>query len=101
MPDCITLKQADNGTWYGDCSVVDDFVFSGETYEVASAKAELHFHTVDEIEDKEPEAIKVNGMCLSCGAIETLLNKQTGTRDFSDIGEHPKYPTGYGCELCA
>lgn len=41
------------------------------------------------------------GMCIRCGAVETLLNKVTGHRDLSAIGEHPAYPTGYGCELCS
>ena len=42
-----------------------------------------------------------NGMCLRCGAIETTLNRVTGYRDYSDIGESDRYPTGYGCEVCA
>ncbi len=41
------------------------------------------------------------GMCLSCRSIEVALNKVIGTRDFSDIGESPVYPVGYGCEVCA
>ena len=40
------------------------------------------------------------GLCTACGAIEVHLNKVTGTRDFSSIGESDRYPTGYGCELC-
>lgn len=43
----------------------------------------------------------VYGMCLACGSIEVALNKATGTRDFSSIGEHHAYPTGYGCEVCS
>lgn len=41
------------------------------------------------------------GYCTACGAVEAALNEATGTRDFSAIGEHPEYPTGYGCEFCA
>lgn len=41
------------------------------------------------------------GLCTRCGALEVALVKATGTRDFSAIGEHHAYPTGYGCELCA
>jgi len=44
----------------------------------------------------------VYGMCLSCRAVEVeLVNGQIGTSDLSDIGEHPRYPVGYGCEVCA
>ena len=42
----------------------------------------------------------VYGMCLACGSVEVRLNRATGTRDLSDMGEHPEYPTGYGCEVC-
>lgn len=42
------------------------------------------------------------GLCTRCGAIEVkLINGVSGYRDFSDIGEHPKYPTGEGCEVCS
>lgn len=41
------------------------------------------------------------GMCLHCGAVEVALVQPTGTRDFSNIGESPAYPTGYGCEACS
>lgn len=41
------------------------------------------------------------GMCTACGAVEVALNMVTGFRDLSAIGEHEKYPTGYGCEMCA
>lgn len=41
------------------------------------------------------------GMCTACGSVEVALIKQTGTRDLSSIGEHPEYPTGYGCEVCS
>lgn len=41
------------------------------------------------------------GMCLGCRSIEVALNKPTGTRDLSDIGESDTYQTGYGCEVCA
>lgn len=41
------------------------------------------------------------GMCLACRSIEVALVKVIGTRDFSSIGEHPEYPVGYGCEVCA
>jgi hypothetical protein len=40
------------------------------------------------------------GMCLRCGAVEVRLNRATGTRDLSSIGEASAYPTGYGCEVC-
>ncbi len=43
----------------------------------------------------------VYGMCLACRSVEVKLNEQTGTRDLSDIGEHPQYPVGYGCEVCS
>lgn len=43
----------------------------------------------------------VYGMCTACGSIEVALVKATGTRDFSGIGEHHAYPTGYGCEVCS
>lgn len=46
---------------------------------------------------KEP----VYGMCLACRAIEVELFDVIGTRDLSHIGEHPRYPVGYGCEVCA
>lgn len=46
------------------------------------------------------ERMSRNGQCLSCGAIETILNKVTGYKDFSGIGESERYPVGYGCELC-
>lgn len=41
------------------------------------------------------------GLCLHCQSIEVALNRVTGTRDMSSIGESDTYPTGYGCELCA
>lgn len=41
------------------------------------------------------------GMCLACGAVEVALNRATGSRDLSDIGESDQYPTGYGCEVCS
>lgn len=40
------------------------------------------------------------GLCGCCGAVEVALDKATGTRDLSDVGESATYPTGYGCELC-
>lgn len=43
----------------------------------------------------------VYGMCLHCGSVEVALNRITGTRDLSDIGESDTYPTGCGCELCS
>lgn len=48
----------------------------------------------------EQEADKC-GMCTACGSVEVLLNRATGTRDLSGIGESAAYPTGHGCELCA
>lgn len=41
------------------------------------------------------------GMCLSCRSVEVEIYEVIGTRDFSNIGEHPEYPIGYGCEVCA
>jgi hypothetical protein len=42
------------------------------------------------------------GMCTACGAVEVaLVNGVQGHRDLSAIGEHPRYPVGYGCEMCA
>jgi hypothetical protein len=43
----------------------------------------------------------VYGMCTACGSVEVELNQATGTRDLSGVGESPRYPTGYGCEVCA
>lgn len=43
----------------------------------------------------------MTGMCLSCGAVEVQLNRVTGTRDLSSMGEHAEYPVGYGCEVCS
>jgi hypothetical protein len=43
----------------------------------------------------------VYGQCTACGAVEVELNRPTGTRDLSHIGESAAYPVGYGCELCA
>lgn len=40
------------------------------------------------------------GACTACGAVEVALDRVTGTRDYSDIGESPTYPTGHGCEVC-
>ena len=41
------------------------------------------------------------GMCTACGSVEVALNRVTGTRDLSGMGESPRYPTGYGCEVCS
>ena len=42
------------------------------------------------------------GMCLHCGSVEVaLVNGVAGYRDLSDIGEHERYPVGYGCEMCS
>lgn len=44
----------------------------------------------------------IYGMCTSCGAVEVeLVYGAYGTRDLSYMGEHPKYPVGHGCEVCA
>lgn len=43
----------------------------------------------------------VSGLCLSCGAVEVYLNRATGTRNLSGMGESANYPTGHGCEVCA
>lgn len=49
-----------------------------------------------------PERKPVHGMCTHCGSIEVeLVNGVTGYRDLSDMGEHERYPVGYGCEVCA
>lgn len=41
------------------------------------------------------------GACLSCGSIEVALDRVTGHRDLSDMGESPTYPVGYGCVVCS
>lgn len=41
------------------------------------------------------------GMCTACGSVEVALNAPHGTRDLSYMGESPRYPVGYGCEVCA
>lgn len=41
------------------------------------------------------------GMCLACRSIEVEIYDVCGTRDLSHMGEHPRYPVGYGCEVCA
>lgn len=41
------------------------------------------------------------GQCTACGSVEVALVHPTGTRDLTDIGESPTYPTGHGCEVCA
>ena len=41
------------------------------------------------------------GLCTACGSVEVRLNKATGTRDLSSMGESPRYPIGYGCEVCS
>jgi hypothetical protein len=42
------------------------------------------------------------GMCLACRSVEVeLVNGVVGYRDLSYMGEHPRYPVGYGCEVCA
>lgn len=43
---------------------------------------------------------EVYGHCRHCGAVEVKLNKPDGTVDYSAIGEHKNYPSGYGCEVC-
>lgn len=59
--------------------------------------------STDEREDSVSVEAKapIYGMCLACGSIEVALANVTGTRDFSSIGESPRYPVGYGCELCS
>ena len=42
----------------------------------------------------------IRGMCTACGAVEVRLDRATGTRDLSGIGESSSYPVGYGCEVC-
>jgi len=64
---------------------------SGRTYTTSA---------ITKVWKQEEEPTRVIGMCTACGAIETYLNRATGTRDFSSIGESSAYPTGYGCELC-
>ena len=41
------------------------------------------------------------GMCTGCGSVEVALNRVTGYRDLSSMGESSRYPTGYGCEVCS
>lgn len=41
------------------------------------------------------------GFCTACASVEVALVEVTGTRNFSSIGESDRYPTGYGCEMCA
>lgn len=41
------------------------------------------------------------GLCTACGSVEVALNRATGIRDLSGIGESATYPTGHGCEVCA
>ena len=48
-------------------------------------------------DEREP----VYGMCTGCGSVEVRLIRPHGTRDLSYMGESPKYPVGYGCEVCA
>lgn len=43
----------------------------------------------------------VYGMCLSCRSVEVEIFEVIGYRDLSHIGEHPRYPVGYGCEVCS
>ena len=43
----------------------------------------------------------VYGMCLACRSVEVKLDNLTGYRDLSSIGEHERYPVGYGCEACS
>lgn len=53
------------------------------------------------MEDRNEKKVSpVYGQCTMCGAIETKLNKVSGYRDLSSIGESDRYPVGYGCELC-
>lgn len=54
----------------------------------------------DELIALEPLS-NIYGQCTGCGAIETNLVSVTGTKDLTAIGEHPAYPFGHGCELCA
>lgn len=52
-------------------------------------------------EEKTPQRPPTYGMCLACRSVEVALNRVTGFRDLSDIGEHHRYPTGFGCEVCS
>lgn len=45
---------------------------------------------------KEP----VYGQCTRCGCVEVELVQQRGTQDLSEMGEDPKYPFGFPCEVC-
>ncbi len=50
----------------------------------------------------DPNAEPTYGKCMHCGSVEVaLVNGVRGHLDLSDIGEHPEYPYGYGCEVCA
>ena len=60
---------------------------------------DFDYSWLDESEGDKPAP--TYGMCTACGAVEVELNKATGTRDLSYMGESPCYPTGYGCEVCA
>ena len=50
--------------------------------------------------EQQPDG-PVYGQCTACGAIEVALHNVTHHRDLSAIGESPRYPFGYGCELCS
>lgn len=41
------------------------------------------------------------GMCLACRSVEVEIYDVCGTRDMSWMGEHERYPVGYGCEVCS
>jgi hypothetical protein len=41
------------------------------------------------------------GLCTGCGSVEVELDRVTGTRDLSSIGESATYPVGYGCAVCS
>jgi len=42
----------------------------------------------------------VYGQCIQCGCVEVELDKQGGVQDLSHMGEDPKYPFGFPCEVC-
>lgn len=48
------------------------------------------------------QKLPIIGQCSACGSIEVhLVGNVLRTMDLSTMGESPRYPVGYGCELCA
>jgi len=57
--------------------------------------------TEEAVRGIDPDAPIVYGMCTACGSVEVALDKPTGTRNLSHIGESANYPVGYGCVVCS